>query len=298
MTFSIVAKDKKTGQLGVAVQSHWFSVGSVVSWARAGVGAVATQSMAEISYGPLGLELMSAGKSASESLRALLRADQKSETRQVAMVDREGKVATHTGSKCVPFAGHVLGNGFSCQANLMRNDTVWSKMADGFRENDAMELPERLVAALEAAQRAGGDVRGKQSAALLVVSHDVSPNSWSGRLVDLRVEDHRSPIPELKRLLRIQRGYEWANKGDELLNADKFDQSLEAYQKASGFAPEIEELQFWQAVSLVQSNRLNDAKPIFRKVFRKNKAWMQVVKSLPQVGMLRDDPELLRAILP
>lgn len=298
MTFSIVAKDKKTGQLGVAVQSHWFSVGSVVSWARAGVGAVATQSMAEIGYGPLGLELMSSGKSASESLRALLRADQKSDTRQVAMVDREGKVATHTGSKCVPFAGHVLGNGFSCQANLMKNDTVWGKMADSFRENHAMELPERLVAALEAAQRAGGDVRGKQSAALLVVSPDVSPNSWSGRLVDLRVEDHRSPIPELKRLLRIQRGYEWANKGDELLNTGKFDQSLEAYQKASGFAPEIEELQFWQAVSLVQSDRLNDAKPIFRKVFRKNKAWMQVVKSLPQVGMLRDDPELLRAILP
>ena len=298
LTFSIVARDKKTGQLGVAVQSHWFSVGSVVSWARAGVGAVATQSMAEISYGPLGLELMSSGKSASESLNALLKADQKSETRQVALVDRTGKVATHTGSKCVPFAGHLQGDGFSCQANLMQNATIWSEMVKSYSKNSAFELPERLVAVLEAAQRAGGDVRGKQSAALLVVSPEVSANSWSGRLVDLRVEDHKSPIPELKRLLRIQRGYEWANKGDELLNAGKFDKSLDAYEKASGFAPEIEELQFWQAISLVQSNRLNDAKPIFRKVFRKNKAWIQVVKSLPQVGMLQDNPELLRAILP
>lgn len=269
----------------------------MVSWARAGVGAVATQSMAEISYGPLGLELLSSGKSASESLRALLKADKKSETRQVAMVDKAGKVATHTGSKCIPFAGHILGKGFSCQANLMQNDTIWSNMAESFSKNSDLEFPERLVAVLEAAQRAGGDVRGKQSAAILVVSPEVLANSWSGRLVDLRIEDHASPIPELKRLLRIQRGYEWANKGDELLNNGKFDESLDAYEKASGFAPEIEELQFWQAVSLVQSNRLKEAKPIFRKVFRKNKAWIQVVKSLPQVGMLRNEPELLRAIL-
>ncbi|HKW04760.1 MAG TPA: DUF1028 domain-containing protein [Nitrososphaerales archaeon] len=297
MTFSIVARDKKTGELGVAVQSHWFSVGSVVSWARAGVGAVATQSMAEISYGPLGLELMSSGKSARDSLDALLRADKNSETRQVAMVDRRGTVAVHTGNKCIPFAGHTKGEGFSCQANLMINDTIWNRMATSFRAHSSMQLPERLIAALEAGQKAGGDVRGKQSAAILVVSKQISPNQWSGRLVDLRVEDHPNPIPELKRLLRVQRGYEWANKGDEFLTAGKFGRSLDAYRKASHFAPDLEELQFWQAVSLVQSKRLKDAKPIFRKVFKKNKNWILVLKSLPRVGLMSGDPDLLQTIL-
>jgi uncharacterized Ntn-hydrolase superfamily protein len=296
LTFSIVARDKKTGLFGVAVQSHWFSVGSAVSWARSGIGAVATQSMVEMSYGPLGLELMGSGKSARESLDALISADKKSETRQVAMIDSKGNVATHTGSKCMSFAGHVQGDQFSCQANLMMNDTVWNEMAKSFRQNASMELPERLVASLEAGQRAGGDVRGMQSSCLLVVSKTISPNSWSGRLVDLRIEDHQNPIVELKRLLRIHRGYEWANRGDEMLNDGDFEKSLDAYEKARLIAPEIDELQFWQAVSLVQSNSLKEAKPIFRKIFKKNKNWIQVLKNLPQVGMLRDDPELLRAI--
>ncbi len=214
------------------------------------------------------------------------------------MIDSNGNVATHTGSKCMPFAGHVQGDQFSCQANLMINGTVWKEMAKSFKQNASMEFPERLVATLEAGQRAGGDVRGKQSSCLLVVSKETSTNTWSGRLVDLRVEDHQNPIVEQKRLLRIHRGYEWANKGDEMLNDGKFDKSLEAYEKAHLFAPEIEELQFWQAVSLVQSNRIKEAKPIFAKVFRKNKNWIQVLKSLPQVGMLRSDTESLRAILP
>lgn len=297
MTFSIVARDKKTGQVGVAVQSHWFSVGSVVSWARAGVGAVATQSMAEISYGPLGLELMSAGKSAEHSLDALLKADSKRETRQVAMVDSKWRVAVHTGKKCIPFAGHATGDQFSCEANLMINDAVWGAMQRSFERSNKLELPERLIAALEAGQKAGGDVRGKQSAAIVVVSPNVSPNFWSGRLVDLRVEDHPNPIPELKRLLRLQRGYEFANKGDELLTKGSFRESLRAYEKASRLAPEIEELKFWQAVSLVQANRVKDAKPLFKQVFKKKREWIQVTKSLPEVGLLPDDPSLLEQII-
>ncbi len=283
--------------MGVAVQSHAFSVGSIVTWARAGVGAVATQSLVEISYGPLGLELMSSGKNAKESLETLVKGDKKSDTRQVAMIDAKGSNAVHTGNKCIPFAGHIQGSGFSCQANLMRNDTIWNEMAKSFQRNSKMEFPERLVSALEAGEKAGGDVRGKQSAAILVVSPNVSANSWSGCLVDLRIEDHRNPIPELKRLVRLNRGYEWANLGDEFLNNGKFDKSLDAYQKAFHFAPEIEELQFWQAVSLVQSKRAKDAIPIFRKVFSKNKTWRQVVMSLSQVGMIPDDTNLLRTIL-
>ena len=297
MTFSIVARDKRTGQLGVAVQSHWFSVGSVVSWARSGVGAVATQAMAEISYGPIGLELMASGKSAREALDALIRVDKKCETRQVAMVDSKGVVATHTGSKCFPTAGDVQGNEFSCQANLMINNRIWNEMAKNFRRNSSMEFPERLVAALEAGQRAGGDIRGKQSAAILVVSKEFSPNTWSGKIIDLRVEDHKDPITELKRLLRIQRAYEWANMGDELLTDGKFDKSRRAYEKAHEFAPRIEELEFWQAVSLLQSKRIKEARIIFRKVFRKNKNWIKLLKSLPSVGLLSEDPELLRAVL-
>src|SRR5579875_2457803 len=182
MTFSIVARDKKTGQIGVAVQSHWFSVGSIVSWARAGVGAVATQAMVEVSYGPLGLELMASGKSARESLEALLKSDSKPERRQVAMIDGKGRVAVYTGGKCLPFAGHYEGDQFTCQANLMRNKTIWRAMAKSFTSNSSkLRFPERLIAALEAGEKAGGDIRGKQSAAILVVSPELSANYWSGR---------------------------------------------------------------------------------------------------------------------
>jgi uncharacterized Ntn-hydrolase superfamily protein len=303
LTYSIVARDKETGELGVAVQSHWFSVGSVVTWARAGVGAVATQAMAEISYGPLGLELMSSGKTANEALEALLKADSKSETRQVAFVDSKGNVSVHTGRKCIPYAGHVKGDQFTCEANLMRNNSIWGAMSrdfrksSGVRKRDRLPLAERLISALEAAEEAGGDVRGKQSAAILVVSPTVAPNPWSGRLVDLRVEDFPTPLPELKRLLRLQRAYEWANRGDDLLTEGKFEESLKAYEKAGKFAPDFEELQFWQGVSLVQAKRFKEAKPIFKKVFEKNKDWIQVTKSLPKVGLLPKEPSILRQIL-
>ncbi len=297
MTFSIVARDEKTGQLGVAVQSHWFSVGSVVSWARAGVGAVATQSMAEISYGPLGVELMGSGKTAREALNALLKADSRNEMRQVAMVDSLGGVAVHTGTKCIPYAGDVEGEHFTCQANLMRNEKIWGAMQSSYQENSKLEFPERLVATLEAAEHVGGDVRGKQSAALLVVSNEVAANAWSGRIVDLRIEDHPQPIPELKRILRLHRGYQWANKGDELLTEGRMDESFRAYEKAGEVAPEIEELRFWQAVSLVNSKKLAEAKPIFKEVFRKNKDWIAVTRSLPKAGLLPDDPALIGAIL-
>ncbi|MHB8565596.1 MAG: DUF1028 domain-containing protein [Nitrososphaerales archaeon] len=289
MTYSIVARDPKTGEMGVAVQSHYFSVGSVVTWARAGVGSVATQSMAELSYGPLGLELMAAGKSPEESLGALLKADPKAETRQVAFVDSKGRVAAHTGNKCIPFAGHTLGDQFSCQANLMSNDTIWSAMDKAYRDSPDLTFPERLVLTLEAAEAAGGDIRGKQSAALLIVSPDLSPNYWSGKVLELRVEDHPEPLVELKRLLRIRRAYEWADKGDDLLSSGKIPESKDAFEKAYRSAPEIDELQYWRGITLLGTGRIDEAKSILYPLLKRDARWIQVTRSLGETGMVRKD---------
>ena len=201
-TYSIVARDAATGEMGVAVQSHWFSVGSIVSWAEAGVGAVATQSFVDPAYGPLGLEIMRNGKSAQQALDGLLASDPGLAVRQVAMVDAKGNVAAHTGKKCIPSAGHIAGEQFSVQANLMVNDAVWPAMAKAYREAKG-ELADRMLAALDAAQAAGGDIRGKQSAAILIVSGTPTGKSWVDRKMDLRVEDHPEPLKELRRLARV-----------------------------------------------------------------------------------------------
>lgn len=297
MTYSIVARDKKTGELGVAVQSHFFSVGSIVTWARAGVGAVATQAMVDVKYGPLGLELMSAGKSAEEALNALLRADSGAESRQVAMVDSRGRVAAHTGSRCLPHAGHTVGDGFSCQGNIMRNDRVWTSMRDSFERNQQLPLAERMVGALEAAEEAGGDIRGKQSSAILVVSPDLKPNYWEGRLVELRVEDHPAPVPELKRLLRYQRGYEWANKGDEFLTAKKYARALDAYSKAFSLVPEIDELKYWVGIGLLSNGSTQKGVKLLREVFSKDRNWVEVTRGIAQVGSPPIDETVLSKLL-
>ena len=290
MTYSIVARDQKTGDLGVAVQSHYFSVGSVVTWARSGVGAVATQSMTEVSYGPLGLELMAGGKSANEALESLLRSDPRADTRQVGMVDSNGVASAHTGARCIASAGHVIGDQFSCQANLMSNDSIWGEMENAFKKNSEMELPERLVATLEAAEAAGGDARGKQSTALLVVSSKVYPNYWSGRVMELRVEDDPEPIPELKRLVQTKRAYEWVEKGDNLLALGKLEESMRAFKKAKDLAPGNEEIGFWVGITLIGSqNNQKDGREILRETFARNPNWINVTKSLIEKGYLPKD---------
>jgi uncharacterized Ntn-hydrolase superfamily protein len=297
LTYSIVARDEKTGEMGVAVQSHYFSVGSVVSWARAGVGAVATQSVAEISYGPLGLELMGSGKSAPEALDALLRADARLESRQVAMVDSKGRVAAHTGIKCIPFAGHMAGDGFSCQGNIMRSEKVWTSMHDSFLRNGDLPFAERLVAALETGEGAGGDIRGRQSAALLVVSADVSPSYWPGRLIDLRVEDHPEPVPELKRLLRYQRGYDLVSKGDDFLSSANYLDALKTYQKALDLVPEMDELRYWVGISLLAAGQKERGLSMLKEVFDRDRNWVQVTKGILQVGSPPIDPALVEDLL-
>jgi uncharacterized Ntn-hydrolase superfamily protein len=302
-TYSIVARDKRSGQLGVAVQSHYFSVGSVVPWARSGVGAVATQSLVEINYGPIGLELMASGRSAKEALDSAICGDSRKEVRQVAMVDSHGVVAAHTGERCIPYAGHLVDeeNQFTVEANLMRNNRVWPAMAEAYRKavSSGIEgggFAENLLTALEAGEDAGGDVRGKQSAAILVVEPNTYANDWMGKVVDLRVEDSLEPLVELRRLLRLHQAYRFANLGDDFLAKGDLDRAREAYEKSSVLAPEIEELSFWHAVSLVQTGRIAEAQPIFRKVFAKNKDWIKVTKSLTECGLLTADTNVLNKL--
>jgi uncharacterized Ntn-hydrolase superfamily protein len=297
-TYSIVARDAKTGELGVAVQSHWFSVGSIVTWAEAGVGAIATQSFVDPGYGPRALDLLRRGAAAPDVLAQLVAADPQRDVRQVAIVDVQGHVAAHTGAKAIAAAGHHVGNQYSVQANLMANAKVWPAMSAAF-EKATGDLADRMLAALDAAEAVGGDIRGRQSAALLVVKADGSARPWAGadRLFDLRVDDHPQPLDELRRLVRLQRAYNRANRGDELMSEQKVDEALKEYAAAAAIAPEIVELPFWHAVTLASIGREAEAAPIFRAVFAKEPAWADLVPRLPAAALLPDDKALIGRIV-
>ncbi len=296
-TYSIVARDPVTGDFGVAVQSHWFSVGGTVPWAEAGVGAVATQSFVEVSYGPKGLALMKEGKSAPEALKILLAADPQRDSRQVAMVDRLGRVAAWTGPKCVDAAGHQTGDGWSVQANLMDQPSVWPAMAAAYEGSRGKPFVERLLLTLEAAEREGGDVRGRQSAAILVVKGKSSGKPWADRVLDLRVEDNPAPLPELRRLCALERAYDLMNAGDEALAAGKVDEARAHYSDAAAMAPQISELPFWQAVTLFTAGRESEALDLFAKVFAADPRWVRVVPRLPKAGLLPANEKKLQSIL-
>lgn len=295
-TYSIVARDPATGDLGVAVQSHWFSVGAIVPWAESGVGAVATQSFVEPSYGPKGLAAMRAGTDPKEALVRLTGEDPHPEVRQVAFVDARGRVAAHTGAMCIPGAGHRTGNGYSVQANLMLGDEVPDAMAKAFEKAEG-PLAERMLAALEAAQGVGGDIRGRQSAAILVVRAKPSDKPWTDRLVDLRIEDHPEPLAEMRRLLTLHRAYERMNRGDEAVAAGKMDEALREYAAAQGMVPSNDEFVFWTAVTLVMNGRNDEAMPMFARAFRMNPSWMLLVPRLPAVGQLPKTDGLVEKIL-
>ncbi len=277
MTYSIVARDAATGELGVAVQSHWFAVGPIVPWARAGVGAVATQANVEISYGPRALELLEVGAAPTDALERLLAEDPGGAGRQVAVVDARGRVAVHTGASCIPFAGHATGDGVSCQANMMAGERVWPAMLDTFGATEG-PLTLRLMAALDAAEEAGGDIRGRQSAAILVVPAE---GSWWKRVISLHVEDHPDPLDELRRLVELHRAYELAGQADELANEGRHDEAARLYEMAGRRAPENHELRFWAGLGAAQGGDLDRALDDVRAAIAMQPGWRPLLERLP-----------------
>ncbi|HDL03890.1 MAG TPA: DUF1028 domain-containing protein [candidate division Zixibacteria bacterium] len=294
-TYSIVCYDSTTGQFGAAVQSHWFKVADVI-WLEPGIGAVATQSLTEISYGPLGLTMMRNGKTAKQALEGLLASDPDNAVRQVAMIDKNGVIAAHTGSKCIAEAGHQIGKNYSVQANLMLKNTVWPAMARAFEDTEG-DLADRMMGALEAAQNEGGDIRGKQSAAMVVVSGDPTGMSWKDRLIDIRVDDSPEPLRELRRLLNISRAYEHMDRGDIYITEGDFEKAKDEYMKASQMVPDNPEIMFWYAATLVSVGEIENSLPIFKDVFERDESWRTLVPRLVDAGLLEDDKELISRIL-
>ncbi|WP_205502686.1 DUF1028 domain-containing protein [Rufibacter psychrotolerans] len=296
-TYSIVARDPKTGEMAVAVQSHWFSVGTAVSWGEAGVGVVATQSFTNKSFGPRGLALMKQGKSAAETLKLLLANDPGREVRQVAILDAKGGVATHTGAKCIAYAGHITGKDFSVQANMMLNDRVWPAMAKAFAQNANLPLAERVLAALDAAEAQGGDIRGRQSAALLVVPGKSNKEPWNERTVDLRVDDHEEPLQELRRLLTVHRAYEHMNNGDMAVEKNNMALAMQEYSAAEKLQPNNLEMQYWHGITLANTGKVDEALKILQPVFKADKNWRVLTERLPPVGLLTVSAADLKRIL-
>ncbi len=295
-TYSIVARDPDTGALGAAVQSHWFSVGSIVIWAEPGIGAVATQSFVEPAYGPLGLQLMRGGHTASEALTALLAADEHEDVRQVAMIDATGNLMNHTGSNAIAEACDLTGDNFAVQANMMLKPTVCEAMARAFSQSSG-DLAERMMRALEAAEGEGGDARGKQSAALLVVDGDISAPAWGGRQFELRIEDHPQPLAELRRLLTMARAYRLMNEGDEHMTNGEVENAVKAYSGAEALVPDSHEMIFWHAATLAAAGEVDASLPLFRKAFAMWPQWRELVQRLPAAGLMPDDAQLMSRIL-
>ncbi len=276
MTYSIVARDPQTGELGVAVQSHWFAVGPTVPWARPGVGAVATQANVRVAHGPDALELLAAGASAREALEQLIAADPGAASRQLAIVDANGGVAAHTGESCMTHAGHVTGEQVSCQANIMASSEVWPRMLEVFT-TAAGPLASRLLAALDAAEAAGGDVRGRQSAALLVVP--ATGERWQAD-VRLHVEDHPEPLVELRRLYELHQAYELASRGDELTGEGRHDQAAALYERAFALAPGNHELLFWAGLGAVQTGAVDRGLELVRQAVALQPGWAVLLPQL------------------
>jgi uncharacterized Ntn-hydrolase superfamily protein len=294
-TFSIVARDSATGELAVAVQSHWFSVGSTVTWAEAGVGVVATQSFTDPNYGHKGLALMRNGLTAQQALDSLLKLDDGRDVRQVAFVDAQGNVAAHTGVKCIAYAKHILGNQFSVESNMMLTNKVCESMQTAFEKSKGQPLAERMVIALEAAQAAGGDIRGKQSSALIVVPGTrIGP--YHPSMISLRVEDHAEPIKELKRLLQLQRAYQLMNEGDVWVEKNDMDKAMKAYNAAMKMYPNNLEMQYWTAITLCNNKQFAKALPMLKKIYAKEPNWKLLTARLPAVGLLNVSDEELKKI--
>lgn len=285
-TFSVVAIDTVAGEMAVGVQSHWFSVGSIVSWAKSGVGVVATQSFVNPALGTDGLKLMEQGVSAKDALETLIESDNGRDYRQVAMLNNNGNVYTYTGKKCVDAASHIIGENYSVQANMMLNDNVVPAMAKAFEEHADLSLAERVVETMLAAQNAGGDIRGKQSAVLLVVNVKPVENEWMDKKINLRVDDNRNPLQELSKLLKVHRAYEHMNNGDLAIEQNNMELALKEYAAAERMFPENLEMKYWKAIALTNNGMFKEALPIFKYIFNEDSNWRVLTKRLPKSGLL------------
>ena len=297
-TFSIVARNEKTGEIAVGVQSHWFSVGTSVSWAEAGVGAVATQSFTNKSFGIRGLALLKEGKTAQQALDILLSDDSGKEVRQVGIVDAKGNVANFTGKNCVDFAGELKGKNYTVQSNIMRTNEVPAAMAKSFEANAQLPLAERVLAALKAAQKAGGDIRGKQSAALLVVKGEATGKPWDeNHLVDLRIDDHPAPLVEMERLLKTHRAYEHMNNGDLAIENNNMTLAMQEYGAAMKMFPKNLEMQYWTAITLANGGNVPKAALMLQAIYAKEPNWRKMTKRLPKAGLLTVKEKVLMLLL-
>jgi uncharacterized Ntn-hydrolase superfamily protein len=294
-TYSIAARDPLSGQLGVAVQSHYFAVGTVVTWAEAGVGVVATQAMVEPAYGPRGLELMRAGSSAPDALTKLLAADPRRDIRQVAMIDQEGRAAAHTGSATIPEAGHIVGDGVCVQANMMLHKTVWPAMADAYASTQG-DLADRLLAALDAGEAQGGDIRGRQSAALLVVAAESSGRPWSDRVFDVRVDDAAEPLLELRRQVKVSRAYQHLQQAQAALARGDSAAMANEFEHAALLSEGNREMRFWYAVALMLCERISEGLGILGEIAAADANWRELALRLPEFMLSNNCKELIRRL--
>jgi uncharacterized Ntn-hydrolase superfamily protein len=297
MTYSIVARDPETGRFGVAVQSHYLGVGPVVPWLEAGVGAIATQASVNVAFGPTGLELLRAGSSAEQVVAALLAGDETPQVRQLGVVDAKGQAAAHTGTDTIPAAGHLVRDGFTVQGNLLASDTCWPAMAAAYEEALSAGEPfvERLLRTLEAAEREGGDVRGRQSAAIMVVDASLQQAAWRGRLMDLRIEDHPDPVPELRRIVTVQLAYDLLNEEGDAAKAGASED--ERYAEARRMAPDAYELAFWMALEYAKRGDIEHARREMAVAVAADQSWRRTLEHLAQAGREGVTPELANLLL-
>lgn len=294
-TYSIVARDPVTGEMGGAVQSHWFNVGSLVIWGEAGTGVIATQSFVNVSFGMRGLDLLRKGLTPQQVVDSLINQDEGRDYRQLAVINPRGNTAAYTGKYCVEGAGHLNGQDYSVEANLMLNSKVWGAMEKAFKQTKA-PFAEKLIAALEAAQLEGGDIRGMQSAALYVYKGKASDKPWEDKLIDLRVDDNPKPLEELKRLLKVHRAYEHMNNGDLAIEKGEMDKAMMEYSTAELMFPENEEMKFWHAVTLFNMEKKEDSYKLFEDVFKLNENYRTLIQRIVNSKLLKATPKEIELI--